>query len=98
MKFCERFMCLAIPGKILDISNKDGLRAGRVEFGGMVNQVCLNFVPEANVGDYVVVHVGFALSRVDREEAERTYQLLEAMGLLEDELSPSAQGAPETAQ
>lgn len=98
MKFCERFMCLAIPGKILDISNKDGLRAGRVEFGGMVNQVCLNFVPDVNVGDYVVVHVGFALSRVDREEAERTYQLLEAMGLLEGELSPSAQEAPETAQ
>ena len=91
-------MCLAIPGKILDISNKDGLRAGRVEFGGMVNQVCLNFVPEANVGDYVVVHVGFALSRVDRAEAERTYQLLEALGLLAGELSPSAQGAPETAQ
>ena len=91
-------MCLAIPGKILDISDKDGLRTGRVEFGGIVNQVCLNFVPEASVGDYVVVHVGFALSRVDREEAERTYQLLEAMGLLEDELSPSAQGPPETAQ
>jgi hydrogenase expression/formation protein HypC len=91
-------MCLAIPGKILDISNKDGLRAGRVEFGGIVNRVCLNFVPDANVGDYVVVHVGFALSRVDREEAERTYQLLEAMGLLEGELSPSAQGPPETAQ
>jgi hydrogenase expression/formation protein HypC len=88
-------MCLAIPGKILDISQKDGVRAGRVEFGGIVNQVCLDFVPEAEVGDYVVVHVGFALSRVDRGEAERTYQLLEAMGLLEGELAPSAQGLPE---
>lgn len=86
-------MCLAIPGKILDISEKDGVCAGRVEFGGIVNQVCLDFVPEAEVGDYVMVHVGFAISRVDREEAERTYQLLEAMGLLEGELA-SAQGPP----
>ena len=91
-------MCLAVPGNILDISDKDGLRAGRVEFGGIVNQVCLDFVPEAEVGDYVLVHVGFALSRVDREEAERTYQLLEAMGLLEGELPPSTQGSPETVQ
>lgn len=91
-------MCLAIPGKILDISEKDGLRAGRVEFGGIINQVCLDFVPEAEVGDYVVVHVAFALSRVNRKEAERTYQLLEAMGLLEGELPPSAQGPPETVE
>jgi len=91
-------MCLAIPGKILDISQKDGVRAGRVEFGGIVNQVCLDFVPEAEVGDYVVVHVGFALSRVDREEAERTYQILEAMGLLEGELSPSSPEPSETVQ
>ena len=91
-------MCLAIPGKILDVSEKDGLRAGRVEFGGIVNLVCLDFVPEAEVGDYVVVHVGFALSRVDRGEAERTYQLLESMGLLEGELAPPAQGPPETVQ
>lgn len=91
-------MCLAIPGKILDISQKDGVRAGRVEFGGIVNQVCLDFVPEAEIGDYVMVHVGFALSRVDRTEAERTYQLLEAMGLLEGELQPSPQGLPEIPQ
>lgn len=91
-------MCLAIPGKLLDISQKDGVRTGRVEFGGIVNQVCLDFVPEAEVGDYVVVHVGFALSRVHREEAERTYQILEAMGLLEGELAPSAQGPPETVE
>jgi len=91
-------MCLAIPGKILDISKQDGVRAGRVEFGGIVNQVCLDFVPKAEVSDYVVVHVGFALSRVDREEAERTYQLLKAMGLLDGELAPSAQRLPETVQ
>ena len=91
-------MCLAIPGKILDISKKDGVCAGRVEFGGIVNQVCLDFVPEAVVGDYVMVHVGFAISRVDCEEAERTYQILEAMGLLEGELPPPAKGPPETVQ
>lgn len=91
-------MCLAIPGKVLDISEKDGVRAGRVEFGGIVNQICLDFVPEAEVGDYVVVHVGFAISRVDREEAERTYQLLEDMGLLEGELSPSVPDPPEAVQ
>jgi hydrogenase expression/formation protein HypC len=83
-------MCLAIPGKILQISEQNGVRAGRVEFGGIVSQVCLDFVPEAQLGDYVIVHVGFAISRVDREEAERTYQALEAMGMLEGELPPPA--------
>jgi len=82
-------MCLAIPGRILEISESNGLRAGRVEFGGIVSQVCLDFVPEAQTGDYVIVHVGFAISRVNREEAERTYQALESMGLLEGELPPS---------
>ncbi|MBZ5705811.1 MAG: HypC/HybG/HupF family hydrogenase formation chaperone [Acidobacteriia bacterium] len=79
-------MCLAIPGKILDSRDHDGTRAGRVQFGGIVRQVCLDFVPEAVVGDYVMVHVGFAISRVDTEEAERTYKLLEEMGVLEEEL------------
>ena len=81
-------MCLAIPGKILEISEKDSLRTGRVDFGGIVSSVCLDFVPEAVTGDFVIVHVGFAISRVDREEAERTYEALEAMGLLESELPP----------
>jgi hydrogenase expression/formation protein HypC len=84
-------MCLAIPGKILEISEKDGLRAGRVDFGGIVSSVCLDFVPEAVTGDYVIVHVGFAISRVDRQEAERTYEALEAMGLLESELPPASE-------
>lgn len=81
-------MCLAIPGKVLDISEDSGVRSGRVEFGGIVRTVCLDFVPEAQAGDYVVVHVGFAISRVDREEAERTFEALEAMGVLEGELPP----------
>lgn len=81
-------MCLAIPGRILEISMADGVRVGRVEFGGIVRQACLDFVPQAEVGDYVMVHVGFALSPVDRQEAERTYQMLKSAGMLEGELSP----------
>ena len=77
-------MCLAIPGKILDYEEIAGARTARVQFGGIVRQVSLDFVPEAGVGDYVVVHVGVAISRVDREEAERTCQLLAAMGILAD--------------
>ncbi len=77
-------MCLAVPGKILDCEEASGTRTARVQFGGIVRQVSLDFVPEAGVGDYVVVHVGVAISRVDREEAERTCELLAAMGVLED--------------
>ncbi len=65
------------------------MRAGRVQFGGIVRQVSLDFVPEAGVGDYVIVHVGFAISRIDSSEAERTYQLLQEMGALEAELPPA---------
>jgi hydrogenase expression/formation protein HypC len=82
-------MCLAIPGKILDSEEQNGLRIGRVQFGGITRRVSLDFVPEAQVGDYVMVHVGFAISRVDSAEAERTYRLLEEMGALEAELPPA---------
>jgi len=64
------------------------MRVARVQFGGIVRQVSLDFVPEATVGDYVMVHVGFAISRVDRVEAERTYKLLQEMEMLE-ELAPT---------
>lgn len=78
-------MCLAIPGKVLTAEERDGSLFGRVEFGGITRSVCLDFVPEARPGDYVIVHVGFAISQVDAAEAKRTYGLLEAMGLLEGE-------------
>ena len=81
-------MCLAIPGKVLEAEESQGLRIGRVRFGGIVRSVRLDFVPEAAVGDYVMVHVGFAISRVDEQEAERTYALLREMGALEAELPP----------
>jgi hydrogenase expression/formation protein HypC len=82
-------MCLAIPGKILDCAEHGGLRTGRIQFGGIVRQARLDFVPEAGIGDYVMVHVGFAISRVDATEAQRTYQLLEEMGMMEAELPPA---------
>jgi hydrogenase expression/formation protein HypC len=79
-------MCLAIPGKILSSDMSNGVRVGRVQFGGITREACLDFVPQAAVGDYVIVHVGFAISVVDREEAERSYELLQSMGVLEGEL------------
>jgi hydrogenase expression/formation protein HypC len=79
-------MCLAIPGRVLQAEEQNGLRIGRVQFGGIVRCVRLDFVPEAGVGDYVMVHVGFAISQVDENEAHRTYELLREMGALEAEL------------
>ena len=81
-------MCLAIPGKILSKETIGGVDVGQVQFGGIRRQTHLGFVPEAEVGDYVMVHVGFAISRVDAAEAERTYRILEEMGALEEELPP----------
>lgn len=75
-------MCLAVPGRILDTVNDGDSRIARVDFGGVTRQVNLDFVPEANPGDYVLVHVGFAISRVDGEEAARTLELLGEMGQL----------------
>jgi hydrogenase expression/formation protein HypC len=85
-------MCLAVPGKILQAQERSGSRIARVQFGGIVREAYLDFVPEAQVGDFVMVHVGFAISRVDAEEAQRTYRLLETMGLLEGEgLAPASE-------
>src|ERR1041385_7566382 len=73
-------MCLAIPGKLIEITTDPaGVKMGRANFGGIVKQVCLEYTPEVQTGDYVLVHVGFALSKVNEEEAARTYQLLEEM-------------------
>lgn len=80
-------MCLAIPGKVLSKQNVGGVDVGQVQFGGITRQVSLGFVPEAEVGDYVMVHVGFAISKVDAEEAERTYEILKELGTLEEELA-----------
>ena len=90
-------MCLAVPGRILEEELIGESRLGRVEFGGITRKVHLDLVPEARVGDYVIVHVGFAISRVDEEEAHKTLELLEQMGALaNDELlaAPGAEPAP----
>ncbi len=73
-------MCLAIPGKILSTEGEEMLRSARVDFGGVIREVNLAYVPEANIGDYVIVHVGFAISKVDEDEAQRVFQYLKEMG------------------
>lgn len=78
-------MCLAVPGKILETEEREGNRIAKVQFGGITRQALLTFVPEAEIGDYVIVHVGFAISRVDAAEAARTYELLENLELSEGE-------------
>ena len=84
-------MCLAIPGKLLEIlDDGHGVRMGRANFGGIVKQVCLEYTPEVAPGDYVLVHVGFALSKVDEAEAARTYKLLEEMQQLGELEAPEA--------
>ena len=75
-------MCLAVPGKILSIAGEDFARTARVSFDGVVKEVSLAYVPEANVGDYAVVHVGFAISLLNEEEALRTLDYLKQMGEL----------------
>jgi hydrogenase expression/formation protein HypC len=79
-------MCLAIPGKVEEITDEGGLRMGRVNFGGVVKRVCLDYVPEIEVGDYTIVHVGFAISKIDEETAKQTLEDFRAMGVLDEEL------------
>ena len=87
-------MCLGIPGKIVSIKDSGGLRMGKIQFGGILREACLEYVPEAATGDYVIVHAGFAISRVDEEEAARTYQLLEEMGQLAELEDERAESSP----
>lgn len=76
-------MCLAIPGKLIEIAaDANGVKMGRANFGGIVKQVCLEYTPDAELGDYVLVHVGFALSKVDEAEAKRTYDALQQLDQL----------------
>ena len=80
-------MCLAIPGRVEDITSDGLIRMGRINFGGVVKRVCLDYVPEIVVGDYAVVHVGFAISKVDEATAQETLEAFRAMGLLDEELA-----------
>lgn len=88
-------MCLAIPGKIESISGDDPLtRMGKVNFGGVLKDACLAYVPEAEVGDYVIVHVGFALSRLDEEEANKVFDYLRQMDGLAELEEKSKEAGP----
>jgi hydrogenase expression/formation protein HypC len=82
-------MCLAIPGRLVETSREDDIAMGKVDFGGTRKRVCLEHVPDAKVGDYVLVHVGFALSRIDEAEARRVFEFLAEMKALEELEVPS---------
>ena len=85
-------MCLGVPGKVISIEpNPTGMTMGRVNFSGIIKEVCLAYVPEVRVGDYVVVHVGFAISTVDEDEAQEVFRFLEQM----DELGELEIAQPE---
>ena len=88
-------MCLAVPGKIVAIYDYGGLKMGKVDFGGVLREACLEYVPEAQVGDYTVIHVGFALSILSEEEARSSLETLQEIIKLEEEFSigPAAQDA-----
>ena len=79
-------MCLGIPGKITSIYEANGMRMGKVDFGGVVRETCLDFVPEAVIGDYTIIHVGFAISLLSEEEALKTLDMLRDIDQLGEEL------------
>lgn len=91
-------MCLAIPGEVKDIETTQGVRMGTVSFGGITKRVCLQYATEANVGDFVLVHVGFAISIIDREEAARTYKILEELRQLNELEVGETDGSPEKSE
>jgi hydrogenase expression/formation protein HypC len=83
-------MCLGVPGKIIEIYETDGLKMGVIDFGGVKREACLEYVPEAELGGYAIVHVGFAISLVSEEEAQQTLDMLREIMDLEEELGPEA--------
>jgi hydrogenase expression/formation protein HypC len=86
-------MCLAVPGKVVSVEDRDGTRIAQVDFGGAVKDVCLAYLPEIDVGDYAIVHVGFALQRLDEASALATLRLFAEIGALEEEFGDAWQRA-----
>jgi hydrogenase expression/formation protein HypC len=84
-------MCLAVPGRVLEIWDVDGTRMARVDFGGVAKDVCLEFVPDLQVGEYTIVHVGFALQRLDEESALQTLALFRELGEIDREFGDAWQ-------
>ena len=79
-------MCLGVPGKIVETYEKGGLQMAKVDFGGVFREACLNYVPEAKVGEYCIIHVGFAISVLSESEAKETLDLLKQIGAFEEEI------------
>ena len=78
-------MCLVIPGKVLEISEETGIRMGKLDFGGLIKEVCLAYLPELEVGDYAIVHVGFAISQLDEASAQESLRLFSELAILKEE-------------
>ena len=79
-------MCLGIPGKVIELYETNGMKMGKVDFGGVLRETCLEYLPDIQVGDYTIVHVGFGISKVDEQEAMETMEMLREMEMLADEL------------
>lgn len=90
-------MCLGIPGRVTEIRDEAGLAMGKVDFGGVRKDACLSYLPDVQLGDYVIVHVGFAISKVDEAEARKTLEILDEMGVMEPELMTLGPGMDEPA-
>ena len=82
---------MGVPGKVVETFEAHGIRMGKVDFGGIKKEICLAYVPEVEVGDYTIVHVGFAISRLDEESARETLRTFQELGLLEEELGEGAE-------
>lgn len=85
-------MCLGVPGKVIEIHEAHGTRMGIVDFGGIQKEVCLAYVPEVEVGDYTIIHVGFAITRLDEQSAQESLALFRELGVLEEELGDEVPG------
>ena len=81
-------MCLGVPGKVIEIYETEGLKMGKIDFGGVVREACLAYVPEIEVGEYTVIHVGFAISQLSEEEAQATLEILNELADLQEEIGP----------
>jgi hydrogenase expression/formation protein HypC len=86
-------MCLGVPGKIVEIYEKNGLKMAKVDFDGILREACLDYVPEAKLGDYCIIHVGFAISLLSEEDARETLDLLRQIGQIEEEFGPGFERA-----
>lgn len=86
-------MCLGVPGKVDEIYEANGIKMGKVDFGGVKREVCLAYVPEVEIGEYVIVHVGFAINQMDEEEAEETLDLLRQIIEIGEEMGPEGGAA-----